>query len=299
MFNEDTKKMFIENLKTDDLKRMYISIFKRTDAFESEREMDIYNFNVKDCMNLLSSLNPKSIGHVGSLKSQFTKYVSWATHKGLAEKNYWSLVPVDDDFVRFSFANRNVKDLDELTQIVESHLNVPYDKYVVYLLYMGVMGENFTELARIKDTGIDKMNKMITSERRKYTALVEPLFAAIASSEYYEEKKQRDENSPYFVKPFKTKGLIGNPISYQHVHRVVQKMNDSYNEQNPENQKQFTPTTIWRSGLFFSMYKIEQTKGSMVADDYVYVSDVYGNKNSFSSYSNDFELYKNVFWNQA
>ena len=296
MFNEDTKKMFIDSLKTDDLKSMYTSIFKRTEAFESGLDMDIYNFNVKECMNLLISLNPKSIGHIGSLKSQFSKYIEWAINKGKAEKNYWSLVPVDDDFVRFSFASRNVKDLDELTLIVESSLVVPYDKYVVYLLYMGVMGENFSELAKIKDTGIDKMNKAITTERRKYTALTEPLFESIASSDYYEEKKQRDYNSHYFVKPFKTKGLIGNPVGYQHVHRVVKKMNDSYNEQNPDNQRQFTPTTIWRSGLFFSMYKIEQTKGELVIDDYAYVSDVYGNNNTFSSYSRDFELYKDVFW---
>lgn len=299
MFNEDTKRVFIESLKTDDLKRMYISIFKRTNTYETELGRDIYTFNVNECMNLLVKFSPKSIGHVGSLKSQFTKYVNWATKEGLDKKNYWSLVPVDDDFVRFSFASRNIKDLDELTQVVESNLHVPYDKYVVYLLYMGVMGENFSELTRIKDSDVDKVKRVITTERRKYTALVDPLFAAIDSSAYYEEKKQRDDNSVYFVKPFKTKGLIGEPVGYQHVHRVIQKMIDSYNEQNPNNQKQYTPTTIWRSGLFFSMYKIEQTKGEIVSDDYAYVSDVYGNRNSFSSYSRDFELFKNVFWKES
>ncbi|MDR2572284.1 MAG: hypothetical protein LBD23_18575, partial [Oscillospiraceae bacterium] len=125
MFNEDTKKLFIESLSTDDLKNMYFSIFRRTEAYENEFNMDIYKFNVKECMNLLVSLNPKSIGHVGSLKSQFTKYVEWAIRTGLSSKNYWSLVPVDDDFVKFSFASRNVKDLDELTQIVEASLVVP------------------------------------------------------------------------------------------------------------------------------------------------------------------------------
>jgi hypothetical protein len=298
MYNDDTKKLFIESLKTDDLRRMYTSIFKRTETYETEREMDVYNFNVKECMNLLLHLNPKSIGHVGSLRSQFSKYIEWAIRKGLTTKNYWSLVSVDDEFVRFSFENRNVKDLDELTQIVESSLAVPYDKYVIYLLYMGVMGENFAELIQLKNTDIDKTNKVITTARRKYNSLVEPLFDVIASSTYYEEKKQRDYDSPYFVKPFKTKHLIGEPIGYQHVHRVVQKMNDSYNEQNPDNQKQFAPTTIWRSGLFFSLYKTELTKGELVTDDYYHVSEIYGNKNCYSSYLRDYELYKDVFWKQ-
>jgi len=102
--------------------------------------------------------------------------------------------------------------------------------------------------------------------------------------------------SLYFVKPFKTKHLIGEPIGYQHVHRVIHKMNSNFNAENPENQKQFTPTTIWRSGLFFSLYRIERTKGELVTDDYAYVSEIYGNKNSYSSYLRDYELYKDVFW---
>jgi len=296
MYNDDTKKLFIESLKTDDLRRMYTSIFKRTETYEAERGMDVYNFNVKECMNLLLHLNPKSIGHVGSLRSQFSKYIEWAIRKGLTTKNYWSLVSVDDEFVRFSFENRNVKDLDELTEIVESSLAVPYDKYVVYLLYMGIMGENFSELTRLKDSDIDKRNQVITTSRQKYIALVEPLFDVVRSSDYYEEKKRRDYDSLYFVKPYKTKHLIGESIGYQHVHRVIQKMNDGYNEQHPENQRQFTPTTLWRSGLFFSLYKIEQTKGELVTDDYAHVSEIYGNKNSFGSYSRDYELYKEVFW---
>ena len=296
MYNDDTKKRFIESLKTDDLKRMYTSIFKRTETYESERDMDIYDFNVKECMNLLLNLNPKSIGHVGSLKSQFTKYIEWTIAEGLTNKNYWSLVSVDDDFVRFSFASRNVKDLDALVQIVESSLMVSYDKYVVYLLYMGIMGEDFSELTQLKDSDVDKFNKVITTSRQKYISLVEPVFNIQATDEYYGEKKQRDTDSLYFIKPFKTKHLIGKPITYQHVHRVVQKMNESYNEQNPENQRQFTPTTIWRSGLFFSLYKIELTKGELVTDDYAHVSDIYGNKNTFGSYLRDYELYKDVFW---
>lgn len=296
MYNDTMKNSFIDCLKTDDLKRMYTSIFKRTESFEVEREMDIYNFSVKDCMNLLLHLNPKSIGHVGSLKSQFTKYIEWAIGKKLVGKNYWSLVSADEEFVRFSFAIRNIKNLDELAKITESSLVVPYDKYVIYLLYMGIMGENFSELAELKDVDVDRLNKVIKTPRQKNLTLIEPLLKNIGSSDYYEEKKQRDYSSQYFVKPFKTKHLIGSPIGYQHVHRVVQKLNDSYNEQNPDSQRQFTPTTIWRSGLFFAMYKIELTKGALVLDDYAYISDLFGNKNTYSAYSRDYELYKEVFW---
>lgn len=298
MFNADVKNMFIESLNTNDLKNMYASIFKRTAPFETAKNSDIYSYVADECTKLLISLSPKSIGHIGSLKSQLTKYVEWAIKKGFAEKNYWSVVAIDEDIVKSSFVSRNVKDIDALKNIVEIGLNMPYDKYVVYLLYMGVMGENFSELAHVEDSGVDKVNKSITTTRRRYTAFTKPLFDVIDSDKYYEEKKQRDYTSVYFVKPYKTKGLIGEPISYQHVHRVIQKMNDNYNEQNPNNPKLFTPTTIWRSGLFYSMYKVEQTKDEVALDDYAYISEIYGNKNSFSSYLRDYELYKEMFWKQ-
>jgi hypothetical protein len=239
MYNENIKKYFIENLRTYDMKTMYSSIFRRAEAFETEREKDIFDFDVNECMNLLLFLNPKSTGHVASLISQLSKYSAWALSNGKSEQNYWAIVPVDEEFAKFSFASRNVKDLDELTRIAETYLSVPFDKYAVYLLYMGVMGENFSELTQLKDTDVDSSRKTITTSRRTHTALVEPIFELIASNEYYEEKKTRDYDSPYFVKPYKTKKLAGEPISYQNVHRVIKKLNDNYNEANSENPKQF------------------------------------------------------------
>jgi hypothetical protein len=296
MFNEETKKLFIKSLSTNDLKNMYSSIFKRTASFEAVKDSDIYIYNPDECVKLLINLNPKSIGHIASLKSQLSKYADWATKKGFSERNYWSIVAIDEDIVKSSFITRNAKDLDSLKTIVDSGLSVPYDKYVVYLLYMGIMGENFSELTQVKDSDIDKSNKSIKTSRRIYTALTELLFNAINSGEYYEEKKQRDYKSIYFIKPYKTKNLIGEPISYQHVHRVIQKMNDTFNAQNPDNQKLFTPTTIWRSGLFYSMYKIELLKGVLMQDDFECISEIYGNKVAFSSYLRDYELYKEIFW---
>lgn len=174
MFNEETKNLFIESLNTNDMKNMYISIFKRTAPFETVRNSDIYIYNPEECAKLLVSLNPKSIGHIGSLKSQLSKYVDWATKKGFTERNYWSVVAIDEDIVKSSFVTRNVKDPNELKFIVESGLSVPYDKYVAYLLYMGVMGENFSELTQVKTSDVDKSNKSIKTSRRIYIAI--PLF---------------------------------------------------------------------------------------------------------------------------
>ena len=295
MYNESMKQSFVDNLPTDDLKRMFLSLFKRSEPYETDVGKDILNFMVDECNGLLISLNPKSVGHVGSLKSQFSKYTEWGIENKTITKNYWQLVPTGEDFVKLSFASRNIKDLNQLIEIVEQGLTVSYDRYIIYLLFMGIMGDNFDELAVIEESDVDKINGIITTGRRVYT-MPSLIAKEISSNGYYEELKKRDEESKYFIKPYHTKHLLGNPIGYQHVHRVFGKLNKNYNEANPRNQKHFTPMTIWRSGLFYSLYETEVVKGSIVSDDFAYISEIFNNKNTYSSYLRDYELYKKIFW---
>ena len=297
MYNEENKKAFMQELQTDELKNIYTSLFNRSASYEAGLGKDISNFNLKECMLLLVELHPKSVGQVNVLKSQFNKYVSWAVANGTASKNYWSLVPTDDDFAKLAFSNRYIKDISELTKLVDTGLSTPYDKYLIYLLYMGIMGPDCIEVALLKDTDVNRTQKTIKTIRWRYDYIIEPLFNLIISDGgYWQEAKPRDFDSPYFVKPFKTKGKIGEPIGYQYVIRVFQKLHDNLNAANPDNKKYFTPMTIWRSGLFYALYQIEQTKGSIVNDDYTSISEVYGNKTYFGNFMREYELYKEVFW---
>lgn len=298
MYKKEDKARFMEQLATDSVKKMYKSIFNRAAAFEDELNKDIAQLSPDECMNLIASLNPKSLGHASTLIGQLEAYTKWAMETGMVTRNSWVLIDIDDDFVKHSFLRRNVKDLEELTHVVDVGLSVPFDKYVVYLLYMGVMGDDFTELALIKDDDVNKTERTITTKRRIYTDIPEPLFALINKHDFYEETRKRDYESPYFIKPHYTKRLEGNPINYQAVHRVFRKLNKNFNQTYPDNQKEYTPTTIWRSGFYNSLYKIEQQKGGLVVDDFDLICEIYNSKNSYSSYTRDYELYKKLLWKQ-
>ena len=298
LYNEERKKIFLEELDTKESKRMYLSLFRRSKTYEIGLNKDVYDFSLKECLSLLVEMNPKSIGQVGALKSQFNKYVNWAVSNGVASKNYWVLVPVDDDFAKFAFSSRYIKDINELVDVVEAGLSTPYDKYAIYLLYMGIMGNNFVELSLLRDVDVDRFNRTITTVRRKYTDIIEPLHKLLMSGGgYWSETKLRDESSPYFIKPFKTKGRTGNPISDQYLYRLFNKMHDNLNDHNAKFTKYFTPMTVWRSGMFYALYQIEQKKGSVLLEDYNAVCDVYGSKINYSTFLKDYELYKDVFWN--
>jgi len=297
VYNEKIKTNFIDNIQNNDTQKMYSSIFKRSAAFELNFGKDVYDFNVSECLSLLVGLNPKSVGQVISLKSQFNRYVSWAIENSIASKNYWGLVPADDDFAKAAFPIRYVKDLNELVHVVDTGLSTPYDKYVPYLLFMGIMGDDFNEISLLIDDMADRLAKTITTIRREY-GMIEPLFNLLADEGYWKETKAREEDSPYLIKPFKSKNRVGEPISNQYIYRVFKMMNDNFNEGNP-NKRQFTPMTIWRSGLFYSLYQIEEIKGSLVRDDYLAVSEIYGNNAEFGTFLREYELYKEVFWSEG
>ena len=302
MYNQEVKEQFLSGLHRNELRTIYSSIFRRTEEFEKSAEKDIMDFNINECLDLLMFLNPKSITAVGTYKSQFNKYVTWGIEKRLSKtrNNYWLIISTESDYTRASFQKRYIKDMDELTEVVEATLNAPYDKYVAYLLYSGIMGENFTELSNLKDDDVKEIEKTITIPRRKFNTIIEPLHDLIINPGYWEEKKKRDLDSPYFIKPFNTKGMEGKPIGVQYIYRVFMKMNENYLKEKGE-RRFFVPMTIWRSGLFNMLHGIEQTKGSLISDDYHYVCEIYGkdiDSGGHSTLAKEYETFKEVFWNK-
>ena len=163
---------------------------------------------------------------------------------------------------------------------------------------MGIKGIKFSLLAHIEEVNVDRIKKSIETYRGTYR-IIEPLYSAMTDNGYYEEFKNRNEESKYFIKPYNTKHTKDSPITYQHVNRVFSKLNEEYSKINPDNRIQLLPMTIWRSGLFNTLYEIEYIKGDVTSDDFKEVSEVYGNKNTYSSYVHDYELYKEVFWGSS
>ena len=300
MHNEKTKTKFLSTLPTAGMKIMFASLFNRTEHFESATGKDILRFNVAECTNLITHLSPKSVKQTGVLRSQFSKYVEWGLQNGMADRNYWLIIANDEDQARAEFAKRYVKDIEALQEIVNAGLSARYDKYVIYLLFMGIMGEKCEELSKVEDSDVSVARRTVATPRRTFH-MGDALYGAITEEDFVVEKKSRNEGSPYFVKPYNTKKTKDSPVSHQHVNRVVRRLNKGYNEicqesGRLEGQIELVPMTIWRSGLFSALHEIEKIKGGLVVDDFKFVSEVYGNRNTLCAYQRDYELYKEIFW---
>lgn len=295
MYNVTEKDKFLESLPTAELRKMYVSLFGRSQCYEEKTGKDILHFDADECSGLLAHMEPKSVKQLGVLKCQFMKYVNWGMERKAVSRNHWVLIGYEEELVRDVFSCRNVKNLEDLERLVETGLSVPYDKYAVYLLFMGIMGDACEELAAVKDSDVDVTGRVISTPRGRFH-IHDPLYGVIRKGGYYKERKGRDEESAYFVKPYKTKTNKSGRVTYHYVSRVVCKLNRECDEVFPDKKLELVPMTIWRSGLFNRLYEIECVKGEVTEDDYGHVSRMFGNGSSFSMYERDYELYKEVFW---
>ena len=296
MYNENTKNQFISELQSGDTIESYKSVFNRAEKFETQLNKDIFSLDLKECNDLLSELNPKSVNQISVLKSLFSKYTDWAILANLADKNNWVSVPIDESLTKDSFKDRYVKNLDELINVANMGLGSWYDKCILYLLYMGIMGnQHYEEITHLLDDDVKVGQKMINTNRRIFN-IIDPLYDLIQKHEHFEESKRRDENSIYFIKPFIKRGREGQPININYIFHLFRRLQENIFEATKE-KKNYSATTIWRSGLFYSLYQLEQTNGSLTYADYVNVGEVFGKEMiNFSLLSRDYETYKKVFW---
>ena len=301
MFNEEIKARFVNEFSPDSLKAIYNSLFRRTEEYETKLNKDICDFNFQECLGILVSLKPKSITGVGVFKSQLNRYADWAIDNNLSQtkKNYWILVPLNDEYAKSSFKFQYVKDIDELKNIVDTGLSSKYDKYVIYLLYMGIMGKNCEELTLLREDDVRSIHEMIITKRRVYNSITPPLLELIKTDQHFADYKRRDENSIYFVKPFATKKYIGHPINMHYIYRIFEKLNENYFEATKE-KKAFTTVSIWRSGLFNSLYKLEQAKkNDLTTQDFAGMLEAYGSYvKDIGKIPREYKLYKEVFWGE-
>jgi len=291
----------MEFLKPDEVKtdsNIY-SILNRIGQFEERAGKDVFCFDLNECAQLLMDIEPKSTKHVSTIKSALKGYVEWAVEKGYAKINYWPAVSTDAVFAQKAFKTRYVRSLEELETIVEFGINCFYDKYAIYLIWMGILGEEGMELRQIRDLDVDYVRDTIQIPRRLFTSIVpqiRKLMVKKTQAEYRGQGIRRNEDSPYFIKPFLTKDYGDKPIHYARIHQVPYNASKAWNDEHSDDKKNLTPRTVWKSGLYSALYKTEKEKGVLTIVDYEIISEIYGNTEGFSRVLPDYELYKSIFW---
>ena len=302
MFNEEVKSQYIDSLATEAMKRDNRSLFRRTSETEALLNKDIFSFTLNECMLLLADLNPRSIGLARTFRSRLSQYTSWAEDSGLkASGNPWVLVYPDTDFSKLAHRMSHVKDISTLEEIVELSLAGAYDKYVVYMLHMGIMGNNFTELVEVEEGNVSVINRTIKTSKQIYE-MSDPLFSLLQKGGYEQEiRPARDEKSKYFIKPFVNKNYKGTEtIRPGFVYRIFNKLITGYFEATGEIVK-YTPQSIHKSGMYYSIYQFEKSNGGIVGDDIVNIYVEYGGEVDpqrlpTSRIWDEYNLYREAFW---
>jgi len=296
---EQNKEWFISQIKQEQ-RKIYVSLFNRAAQYEELIGKDILDFTNEECYGLLVSMRPKSIAGEEVFISQFKQYVNWGIENGKVPtmKNQWDNVTHSEgnNVIIAMYKRRYFKDINSLKEFITTVTNRKYDKLIIYLLYSGLSGFECEELRYAKDADLDIINKTIKVSvgKPRTVHLRDEVVNAYLSSDDDEYRKSPDENSPYLIKPFKGKNYTGGPALYGTVLRLVNTMNKLY-FQATKYKTNYTPATIWKSGLYYQLYEIEKAKGKLDKSDYLKVCGIY-NRNMSGEIIEEYRLYKKAFW---
>lgn len=207
-----------------------------------------------------------------------------------------------DDFVKVP--DEQILTLKEVQTLCLNTVNYQ-DKLIIYGLFNGIYGKNYSDLLNItkKDVAedysyiaLDSGKKFICDDFMKeilYGCMEEKMYIKYVTSEdirsgnYYELA----EDSPYLIKPMPTpKNNFGrNPMSASALQRKFEKLSASFKDYTGEDVI-LTGTSLLKSGILYEMFiqEIENGKDWSIEeiDKYLKMNGIRANKN---------ELYRSYY----
>lgn len=207
-----------------------------------------------------------------------------------------------DDYVKVP--DEQILTLKEVQNLCLTTVNYQ-DKLIIYGLFNGIYGKNYSDLLNITKKDVAKDYSYITLDSGKkficddfmkeilYGCMEENMYIKyvtsdeIRSSNYYELA----EDSPYLIKPMPTpKNNFGrNPMSASALQRKFEKLSAAFKDETGEDVI-LTGTSLLKSGILYNMFiqEIENGKDWSIEeiDKYLKMNGIRANKN---------ELYRSYY----
>jgi integrase len=149
LYNQEIKEKFLSTYGNEQTQNTIRRVFYKSELIESVLEKDLYAFNLNEIGKVISNANPYSSSVAMSLGRFISQYISWAMPYRNSNLNPLQGIPSEwyDQFVdktkkiHFSY--------DEMLDMVE-HFPNSQDQALIWMIFEGVMGKNFSELRHLK-----------------------------------------------------------------------------------------------------------------------------------------------------
>lgn len=290
-YNENVKKSFLEELK-EGTQKIYSRMFKVSQVLEHELEKDVYEFNREELRRLLYMYMPKTEASSNSNCQYLHKYIDWCIDEGL-KKTLNPLDMVDSQWKR-QYANVNVKRFwtdRELDSIIDSRENAQ-DGVLIALLREGVRGSGNSEITNLNKRSVDFLNNKLHLEddngtKRTITVsdkCMKLIKQALAEDSYMKMNGSPDPNtkavaSQLISNEFVVRGALSRNVHFYEqdksvVHRRLDKISVELSMPN------FTPISIYRSGMLAMAKDRILEHGSLTQEDYIEIAIQFGEPES-------------------
>ncbi|WP_310876993.1 phage lytic cycle repressor MrpR family protein [Priestia megaterium] len=77
MYNSEEKEAYLNSLKGDMTKHVYRGFFEKTKQYESEKGLDLYEFDIPELKNLILSIKPKNDKQAKVYASIINGYINY------------------------------------------------------------------------------------------------------------------------------------------------------------------------------------------------------------------------------
>ncbi|QSF43286.1 phage lytic cycle repressor MrpR family protein [Paenibacillus tianjinensis] len=163
LYNPYQKDRFLKNL-TRNTKITYERVLTRASSLEQYYKKDLYNFNIREIEQLLSYLNPKTLGSCQVSVSVIQAYIRWAIEQGLRTDNTSPLDVMADNVFFLKFIDKtnillfSKEQIDDITGGLVNFI----DAALVRCIFEGVLGKGYSEILNLKIGDIDEVKNELT-----------------------------------------------------------------------------------------------------------------------------------------
>ena len=321
IYNIKIKKLFLDDIKNENSKKAFLTLFNQISNFENLHDKDIYDTTIEELRGCLETLPKTTITSAASTISKLVTYWKWALNPGKFTNNVTTLSwltskKVEDLIPNTALENTFISE-EEMYEIVEKECRNKMDGALILLLYRGLYGNQMSELRYLEIDNIDfenntikivgdiKVNKKLISNIRNITLSdrdMQIIKQASLQSSYSIKDPDSDEDtyiiknlvdSKYlfkYIESGRTASYINKPItSYELTMRIKRVFESHF-------KPQIRAMNIITSAMVNDAIILEKEKGKLVPEDYKGILAKF-NKNpspiNANSLRNTYELFKN------
>ncbi|WEG18574.1 hypothetical protein PQ478_08830 [Alkalihalophilus pseudofirmus] len=289
MYNEAIKKRYLETIS----ETSYVAYESRLKALSNDEKRynkDIYDFTRKEIIDTLYALELPSMSSARAYLSTVKSYIDWAIANGYVNSNinpvarvYTNVLDEIIDHTKKMFISE-----EELTEIEEKDLNNNYqDRVISRLIFEGVYGTKFSELAGIKLKDINTDTNEITIREGKFPRTVQVserlvnFLLKAASEDMYilanglaesRAKEKKLIQNDYVIRAVDNGRIKDHnaPVSYMTLYTKLRHIKEI------TNKPYLTPTNIRRSGMLYMGYLLYKENGKLDKEEYNLIAEKFG-----------------------